>query len=118
MIKPISPTQVKANYEARHQRIPDNVFAMFNRFIEDKWDGREAIIGQDDILNRLSRESGLLKGQILEMNWLDIEGLYTEQGWKVEYHAPAPRGDNHFPPYFRFTDSAARPVWGEGAWTD
>jgi hypothetical protein len=86
MIEPISPSDVK-------KIIPDFVIEAVNQLINEKWDGDEAIILQDDIMDMVSSDDPDIdkpsRGEVFDRHWLDFEDLYREKGWDVEYDKPA-----------------------------
>ena len=98
MIKPITPDEIK-------HEIPDFIIEAVNTLIKKKWDGKEAIINQNDILAIVSSNDGYddkpSRRTIFENNWLDFEDLYREVGWKVEYDKPA--YNESYDAYFKFT---------------
>lgn len=90
MVEPISPSDVK-------KIIPDFVIEAVNQLINEKWDGYEAVILQDEIMAIISSSDDMddkpSRKQILDKGWLDFEPLYREKGWDVEYDKP---GYNEF----------------------
>ena len=86
MIEPISPSDVK-------KIIPDFVVETVNKLIMEKWDGDEAIILQDDIMDIVSSDDPdndkPSRQEVFDKRWLDFEDLYREKGWDVEYDKPA-----------------------------
>ena len=98
MIKPITPDEVK-------HVIPDFVIKTVNKLITEKWNGKEAIIIQndiiDEILNNYPDEDKPSRYTIFESHWLDFEPLYRKAGWNVTYRKPA--FDENFKSYFKFT---------------
>ena len=82
-VKPISPQEVV-------NEIPSFIIAAVNKLIQEKWDGRRAMISQNAIINAVLKNSNCPSRQaIFENNWLNIESLYRDRGWKVEYKKPA-----------------------------
>ena len=86
MVEPISPSDVK-------KIIPDFVIEAVNQLIMEKWDGYEAVILQDDILDIISSDDldndKPSRQEVFDKRWLDFEDLYREKGWDVEYDKPA-----------------------------
>lgn len=98
MIKPIKPQEVI-------HTIPDFIIEAVNGLIQKKWDGEEAIIKQDEIMELVTSDDSdddkPSHEEVYKRHWLDFEPLYEEVGWNVEYDKP---GFNEFyKPYFRFT---------------
>ena len=87
MIKPIKPEEVVGV-------IPDEVIMAFNKLIANHWNGKEATILQKDAVKETLnnfKNSGkkMTEDKLFEMNYLDVEGLYQNQGWKVDFDKPA-----------------------------
>lgn len=104
-IKPITPQEVE---EAKKNDIPSFVIEAVNKLLKKKWDGKKAIITQDEIINEMKPSSvlGLVNGvsfrrQVFANHWLDFEKTYEESGWKVEYDKPS-YGES-YKAYFKFT---------------
>jgi len=81
--RPIRPSDFKSPL------IPDQVIEAFNELIAEKFNNNSAIITIDDAKNRI-----VLKMEIdydeINMNWLNVERIYREVGWKVHFdHACA-----------------------------
>ena len=94
--KPISP-----EYTIKKRVIPKEVFDSINELILKEWDGDSAKIYQSDIVELItSKNNNLTNELIFKKNYLDIEKIYEEQGWKVEFDQPS-IGDN-FKAYFYF----------------
>jgi hypothetical protein len=100
-VKPITPKEVE---EARKNDIPDFVIEAVNKLLKKKWDGKKAIITEDEIIsemkpsNVLGLENGVrFRAAVFSNHWLDFEGLYREVGWKVEYDKTI------YKTYFKFT---------------
>lgn len=105
-VKPITPQEVE---EARKNAIPSFVIETVNKLLKKKWDGKKAIITQDEIIsnvldleNVLGLENGVrLRAKVFSNHWLDFEETYEESGWKVEYNKSACGGS--YNAYFKFT---------------
>ena len=106
-VKPITPQEAE---EARRNAnaVPSFVIEAVNKLLKKKWDGKKAIITQEEIINEMkpSNVLGLENGarfraKVFSNHWLDFEGLYREFGWKVEYDKPAYY--ESYKAYFKFT---------------
>ena len=97
MIKPIRPEEITHN-------IPDFVIEAVNKLIKKNWNGREAIIKQDEIMALISsndpNDDKPSRREIYEHNWLDFENLYREAGWVVMYDKPG--YNERYDAYFQF----------------
>jgi hypothetical protein len=98
MVNPIKPEEVV-------HTIPDFIIEAVNTLIKKKWDGKKALIKQDDILAIVSSNNEdsdkPSRRTIFDNNWLDFEDIYREVGWKVEYDKPA--YNESYDAYFKFT---------------
>lgn len=95
-VLPISPDEI---VERRLETIPPQVIETFNRFIGERALNGYATVYQDEVVTSLE-EQGMNRGEIFSRHWLDVEPLYREAGWKVEYDKP---GYNEtYRPYFKF----------------
>lgn len=98
MVAPIRPCDVKLI-------IPDFVIEAVNKLIQEKWDGTQSHIKQDEILARICSSDPddcmPTRGEVFKKHWLDIENTYSEQGWDVEYEKSS-YGDEPFDAYFVF----------------
>jgi hypothetical protein len=104
-VKPITPQEVE---EARKNDIPSFVIEAVNKLLKKKWDGKKAIITQEEIIsemkpsNVLGLENGArFRSAVFSNHWLDFEDLYRESGWKVEYDKPS--YSESYKAYFKFT---------------
>jgi len=107
MVTPITPQELKA----RRSQIPDFVIDVFNDLIAENFDGRSAVILQEDVVKRLLPLVQVHEGQSISPNarremvfkkgWLNVEALFEKQGWKVAYYKPDYREDGY--PSFTFT---------------
>lgn len=77
----------------------------------EKWDGKEAVILQDEIIERIrwggpidgnTKEPVITRQDIFDKGWLNFEYAYEAVGWKVEYDKPGYNED--YPASFTFTE--------------
>ncbi len=81
----------------------------FNRCIAREWDGAFAVVAQETILNEidgLNPSEAPNARQAFEKGWLDVETLYEENGWDVEYDKPG--FNESYPATFTFSRSPTR----------
>jgi len=88
-VKPITPDEVTSG-----RKIPDEVIVAFNTLIEKNWDGERSVIGQRDAIDEILRNfSGrippMTKDYIFDNHYLDVEGIFSNVGWKVTFDKPA-----------------------------
>ena len=93
-VKPISPGQVAAE-KCKH--LPDAVIEVWNKMIAEKYSNGSSLIYLDDAveaLENISTEPGVdspvtvSRCYIYGAGWLDIEPIFEEAGWKVDYDKP------------------------------
>lgn len=102
MIKPISPQEIKK------KELPDSVIIAFNELLQEKYHNEKTItILQKDAVAKIISVSGrsdyrsMVSAQaIFDNHWLDIEDIYRDHGWKVEYDKPGYNED--YEAYFKF----------------
>lgn len=85
-VEPIRPEDVS---EAKKNQIPDAVFETFNELIAEKFSGNRALLKQAEIMERLKFKGYINRRLIFDSHWLDVEGIYQQAGWTVEYEKPA-----------------------------
>lgn len=81
-IKPITPTEVAS------AKIPDEVIKAFNDLIVAEWDGYSAVIHQDEICTLVAERLKVKRQTVFANKWLDVEDIFRQAGWKVEYDKP------------------------------
>ena len=89
MTKPITPDNV---VKEKEKILPEEVIVAFNRLIAEKWNGRYSSFKQDEVIEEIIKEMGSLKitsKEIFKKHYLDVEDIYKEAGWNVEYDSPA-----------------------------
>jgi hypothetical protein len=102
MVEPIRPSQVA---DRKKDQIPDVVIEVFNRQIAEKFDGHEARLVQDEIVDLLVG-LGFSSKDISERHLLDIGDIFRKAGWNVAYDKP---GFNEtYPACFIFRKSRKR----------
>lgn len=92
--KPITPKEVG---KAKTRTIPPEVFDAFNAVIAERWDGRQSVVPQDEVLRRIVAKMNhgapdnfqTSRQHVIDNHWLDVEESYRKAGWVVEYDKPA-----------------------------
>ena len=98
-VKPIKPSEVT---KAKHQQLPDFVIQVFNEHIAKKCGAyryKAATVNQKEVVDDIIVAMGKLdqyrevsyenrKAEIFREHWLDVEEVYREAGWSVEYDKP------------------------------
>ncbi|HZJ65947.1 MAG TPA: hypothetical protein VFD36_20710 [Kofleriaceae bacterium] len=86
----MSPLRPEDVVDKKRDRMPKEVIAAFDELIAEKWDGREAVIPQPEVIERIKQKLVTLSGDdVIGRGYLDIEPIYEKVGWKVEYDKPA-----------------------------
>ena len=101
-VKPITPSDIP---NAKKNIIPDAVFEVVNELIAKNYSGRSARVTQADIVNKLAGR-GISNSQIYAEKYLDIEEIYEQNGWDVEYDKPG--YNESYGAYFVFTAKKTR----------
>lgn len=83
-VKPIRPEEITGE---KAKQIPDSVLKTFNTLIAQNFSSGSAIVLEKDIVAQLI-ERGINRSQIYVNHWLDVEDIYREAGWNVEYDKP------------------------------
>jgi hypothetical protein len=96
-VAPITPEEVSG---LQRELFPPEVFESFNRFIGENIMSGCAVVKQDDVLEDLI-SLGMERSTIFKKGWLNVEGIYREAGWKVEYDRPG--YNESYPATFTFT---------------
>lgn len=81
--RPITPDEIN-----KLTVIPAAVFEIFNVLITEKWDGREAVIPQGLVVERIETALGCSSRTIYDKHYLDVESAYRQVGWEVDYWKP------------------------------
>lgn len=84
-MKPITPDEVVTQ---KNQLIPKYVIECFNELIALSWDGHSSTIFQNEIVSKICRTSGISRDFLFAQHYLDVESLFREAGWDVEYDKP------------------------------
>lgn len=86
-MKPLKPEDIGV---AKKAVLPDEVIAAANELIAKKWNGHRARFTTDELADKIEKEfiaagKAITPGKIGKENWLDIEDVYRDEGWKVEF---------------------------------
>lgn len=88
MAKVYSPEDV---LKKRVETIPDYVIDAFNDLLTENYQEDETIIEQEDVIRKIleySTDDELTRETIFKKHCLDIENLYRNNGWEVDYKKP------------------------------
>lgn len=98
MTKPISPSEITTK---QIEMIPDRIIEVWNTMLAQKFNGTSATVYQREIISAIQAAWDADERYILTQGWLDIEEIYRQVGWMVEY-VKRGIGDN-FESHFIFT---------------
>ena len=101
-VTPIKPDEIESNMA---KIIPDFVLDSINELLKENYRGRGSVmLKQKDIISKILKhpDTNLSKQQIYDKHYLDIEGVYSQYGWSVEYDKPS-YGDSDFDTFFTFS---------------
>jgi hypothetical protein len=98
MTSPITPQEVQLK---RKKVFPKEIIDVFNSFIILNWNGQKSVVKQSSIINYIKAKMDITDEEIFDKHYLDIEEIYKEVGWVVEYNKPT--WDETFEAYFVFT---------------
>lgn len=86
MTKAISPADIAIQ---KAKNFPDFVLDEWNKMIAKKFTAGRARIEQNEMIEALLPHTQHGNRQeVFDNGWLDVEEVYREQGWKVEYDKP------------------------------
>ena len=84
-VRPLKPDEIVG---AKRGIIPDAVIEVFNELIVEKFTGGRAVVMQAEAVSRITAKTDRSENEVFDLGWLNIEGLYQEAGWIVEYDKP------------------------------
>ncbi len=89
-VEPLSPNDVIIK---KQSIIPDVVIECFNELIAQNFSGGESTFKQNDVAALICQKTivtdpNFSDRTIYDKHWLDVESLYREKGWIVEYDKP------------------------------
>jgi hypothetical protein len=84
-MKPITP---KEALKRRAEAFPPKVIEIFSNLIIKNLRDGDAYVTQDEALAAISAEMDVPEQQVIDKGWLDIEPLFEEAGWEVDYEKP------------------------------
>jgi hypothetical protein len=105
-MKPISPKD--AVTQKRHS-LPDYVIQAFNEIIGEHLNAHgSSTFRQEKVVDRIAelhfKVTGekLVRQEVFNKHWLDVEPLFEDAGWRVTYDKPA--YNETYPATFTFRD--------------
>lgn len=85
MSRPIKPSEVGA---VQASAFPAEVFDAFNELIAENYANGYATFKQSDVVARIKQKRNCEAGEIFKRGWLNVEDVYRNEGWHVEYDSP------------------------------
>ena len=82
---PISPDDINS---LKAKNLPKEVFDGFNKLIVDNWNGRCAKFNQNEVAKLIASKMDISTNDVYEKKYLEVEDIYREKGWVVEYDKP------------------------------
>jgi hypothetical protein len=102
---PIEPIKPRDVISAKVKSIPPQVIEAFNELITERFLVGRANFNQDEVIERIlskfPKKRAPDRSHIFASHWLDVEDVYRQQGWKVEYDKPGYA--ETYPATFTFT---------------
>jgi hypothetical protein len=97
--KPITPDEIS---DVREKELPNFVIDSFNKAILEKYNGSEAVVLQDRVIEIMKELCSDLmsREEIFSKRYLDVEDIYRKNGWIVEYDKPG--FNESYPATFKF----------------
>lgn len=93
-VKPVTPEEALSG-----MTLPDEVMKTWNTAVTKAVQGNGKV-NQDDIVDALMAATGRNRQFIFDEGWLDVENIYRNVGFDVEYHRPT--YDENWEAYFIF----------------
>ncbi len=96
--EPLRPDDMTEAFKRRDKM--REVIECFNEAILEKWNGDKAVVKQKDVIVKIIERTGIPKRDLYDKHYLDVEPIFIEAGWKVEYDKPA--YNENYDAYFEF----------------
>lgn len=92
---PIKPSEI---LDKKHAAFPPQVLEAFNELIARNFNTGKARVWQKEIAALIASKLHTSVSEVYDRCLLDVEDIYKEAGWIVEYHKPAYNelGDAYF----------------------
>jgi hypothetical protein len=103
-VRPIKASEI---LKKKAETIPAAMVQAVNELIAKKWNGSQAVIRKDELLERYFEITGesndrANRDKVYDKRYMDFESMYRQEGWVVKYSSPS-YGDEDYEPYFTFT---------------
>lgn len=84
-MKPITPDEVTSQ---KSKLIPEYVIKCFNELIAKNWNGYSSTVLQKEIVSEICNAGSVPKQFVFDQHYLDVEPIFEDAGWDVEYDKP------------------------------
>lgn len=84
-MKPITPNEV---IEHKSTIIPDFIIEIFNDLIAKNFSNGSSKIYLEEVNKELYSRKKFSSDKAFKEKWFDVEDIYREAGWKVNYDQP------------------------------
>ena len=106
MIKPLTPKEAK---KTKLEVIPDFVIQAFNELIVKNLNSYgSSSFKQKDLVDIImkssSQDNGFTRDDVYSNHWLDVENLYRDLGWNVQYDKPG--YNENYEAFFEFSEKS------------
>lgn len=85
MIKPFTPDEAKGG---KVTTLPPEVIEVFNHLLAERYSSHIEISQPEVVGLILSKMPNVKRQEIFDKNWLDVEEVYDQYGWDVDYDKP------------------------------
>ncbi len=85
MTKPITPDEVPSLKKAA---LPPEVLVAVNTLIVKHYSSGFATFTQNELLDLIVELTGESRSEVFDNRWLDVEDVYRDAGWDVDYDKP------------------------------
>ena len=85
MTKPIKPSEVLV---LKKSLLPPEVIEVFNELIAENFSDGSSTFTQKEAIRRIRVALNISDADIFRLKFLDVEGIYRKEGWKVSYDKP------------------------------
>jgi hypothetical protein len=96
-VKPLKPSEVETK---KQEALPDFVILAFNELIARKWNGEVATFTRKEATDLIRGKMGNGDDRPFSPEWLNVEPIYRQEGWKVRVEFPDPT--EHYDSYYEF----------------
>lgn len=81
-MKPIKPSEIKP---IQNSKIPEQVIEVFNKFLVDKFDGKQAVLDMDTVAKAAAMFLEITTAELYDNKWMDVESIFEAEGWSVTF---------------------------------